>query len=68
MWSHKLKIKVLHCFMKLSKLQSYTLYYTRNQVPEEIANKHCANSGGIAILFMIDFLILLCTVDTDRRT
>lgn len=50
MWSHKLKIKVLHCSVKLSKEQKYTLYYTRNQVPEETANKHCANRGETAIL------------------
>lgn len=32
------------------------MYYTRNQVPEETANKHCANSGETAIFFMIDLL------------
>lgn len=59
MSSHKLKIKVLHCFVKLSKEQNHTLYYTRNQVPEGTANKHCANSGKTAVLFMIDMIDLL---------
>lgn len=59
MWSHKLKIKVLYCFVKLSKEQNYTLYYTRNQVSEKTTNKHCANSGETAILFMIDMIDLL---------